>query len=394
MKKVYITVGALVLLAALYFLFIRKTSTAKIEYNYSVIKKDTIVKEITATGTLNALKTVNVGTQVSGIVSRIFVDFNDEVKKGQVIATIDTVNLVSSVVDAEAGVAKAKTQLALQQKEFNRYTELLAKKAISQSDFDEVNTTFIAAQLELKSAQTLLNRAKTNLKYATITAPIDGIVISREVDEGQTVAASFSTPTLFTIANDLTKMQLKASIDEADIGLIKKDQVVTFTVDAYPDKKFKGTVEQIRLQPTTSQNVVTYTVVIEVPNPDLTLLPGMSATLSVKVEELTDVLVVPMAAFFFSPLSDATQTTASTVNVIWIKCDKQDGQALEYNSVFMKPVAVKKGIDDGTNVEISGKDIKEGIQVVTGITDVAAAKTKSLLSPPNGKKGGPPAMMN
>jgi len=398
MKKIFIISSILVVLVAIYFILFRNKTTDKVEYNYAEIKKGTITQEITATGTLNALKTIDVGTQVSGKVSKIFVDFNDKVKKGQVIAMIDTINLVSSVVDAEASVLKAKTELILKQKEYDRYTELLAKKAVSQSDFDAVNTEYLAAKIALKSAETQLSRAKTNLEYATITAPIDGIVISRAVDEGQTVAASFSTPTLFTIANDLSKMQLKASIDEADIGLIKKEQEVTFFVDAYPDLKFTGTVQQIRLQPTISQNVVTYTVVIDVPNPDLKLLPGMSATLSVKVDEHKDVLTVPMAAVLFNPETTITTKASSiTVNketMIWVKCEKQDSQSKEYNGVFMKPLAVKVGVDDGTNVEISGDNIKEGIKVAIGITYVAAEKTKSLLSPPENKKGGPPAMMN
>jgi HlyD family secretion protein len=395
MKKIYIISGIIVVVVAMYFLFFKGKTTQKIEYNYAEVKKGTIIQEITATGTLNALKTINVGTQVSGIVSKIFVDFNDEVKKDQIIAMIDTINLVSQVVDAEANVLKAKTQLTWQQKEYDRYVELLAKKAISQSEFDAVNTEYIAAKLALKSAETQYNRAKTNLKYATITAPIDGIVISRDVDEGQTVAASFSTPTLFTIANDLTKMQLKASIDEADIGLIKKEQEVTFSVDAYPDQKFTGIVEQIRLQPTISQNVVTYTVVINVPNPDLKLLPGMSATLSIKVKEHKDILIVPMAAIFFSPVKDATQTNTSKEIVLWVKCDKQDNQCQLYNGVYMKPIAIKKGVDDGTNIELSGNEIKEGDQVILGIIDNTVIKeTKSLISPPKSNKGGPPPMMN
>ncbi len=400
MKKIFIISGILIVIVAVYFIFFRSKSTNKVEYNYAEIKKGSITQEITATGTLNALKTIDVGTQVSGKVSKIYVDFNDEVKKGQVIAMIDTVNLVSSVVDAEASVLKAKTDLIQQQKEFDRYSELLAKKAVSQSDFDAVNTEYLSAKIALKSAETQLDRAKTNLEYATITAPIDGIVISRAVDEGQTVAASFSTPTLFTIANDLRKMQLKASIDEADIGLIKKEQEVTFSVDAYPDQKFTGTVQQIRLQPTTSQNVVTYTVVIDVPNPDLKLLPGMSATISVKVDELKDILIVPMAAVLFNPetttttIIKASSTIVNKETMIWVKCEKQDSQSKEYNGVFMKPLAVKVGVDDGTNIEISGDKVKEGIIVAIGIKDIVAEKTKSLLSPPENKKGGPPAIMN
>jgi HlyD family secretion protein len=394
MKKILIITGILILIVVLYFAFFRSKSSAKVEYNYSKITKGTIVREITATGTLSASKTIDVGTQVSGIVSEIFADFNDVVKKGQVIAMIDTVNLASSVVDAEASVLKAKTDLIQQKKDYDRYTELLAKKAVSQSDFDEVNTSYQSAQIALKSAETQLDRARTNLKYATITAPIDGVIISRAVDVGQTVAASFSTPTLFTIANDLSKMQLKASIDEADIGVIKKEQEVTFAVDAYPDMKFKGSVEQIRLQPVTTQNVVTYTVIIDVPNPDIKLLPGMSANLSIKVEEHKDVLTVPLAAVFFNPESDQTQTGKITETILWKKCENKSNGCKEYNGVGMLPVVVKKGINDGTYVEISGDRVKVGDDIIIGIKDEATEEKKSLLSPPKNAKGGPPPMMN
>jgi HlyD family secretion protein len=389
MKKILIIAGIIIVLFLVYFIFSRSKSTTKTEYEYYVIKKDTIVRKITATGTLNASKTIDVGTQVSGIVSEVFVDYNDIVEKGQVIAMIDTVTLATSVVEQEANVLKAKSQLIQSEKEYKRYTDLLAKKAVSQSEYDQVNAEYLSAQSTLKSAQAQLNKAKTNLKYATITAPISGIVISRDISVGQTVAASFSTPKLFTIANDLSKMQLNAKIDEADIGYIKTDQAVTFTVDAYPDEEFSGSVEQIRLQPTTTQNVVTYSVIIDAPNTDLKLLPGMSANLSIEVEEHADVLTIPLSSLFFNPESTDTSATDKIQTTIWLLCNDKSSNGKEYNGVFMKPVVVVKGFDDGSLVEVSGNDIKVGDTVIIGSKDVATEKKKSLLNPP---KGGPPKM--
>jgi HlyD family secretion protein len=389
MKKILIIAGIILALFLVYYIFLRSKSTAKTEYDYSVIKKDTIVRKITATGTLNASETIDVGTQVSGIVSEVFVDYNDIVEKGQVIAMIDTVTLATSVVEQEANVLKAKAQLIQSEKEYKRYTDLLAKKAVSQSEYDQVKAEYLSAQSTLKSAQAQLSKAKINLKYATITAPISGIVISRDISVGQTVAASFSTPKLFTIANDLSKMQLNAKIDEADIGYIKTGQAVTFTVDAYPDEEFSGTVEQIRLQPTTTQNVVTYSVIIDAPNTDLKLLPGMSANLSIEVEEHADVLTVPLSSIFFNPESTDTSLTDNTQTTIWMLCNDKSSNGKEYNGVFMQPVVVFKGFDDGSLVEVSGNDIKIGDTVIIGTKDVATEKKKGLLNPP---KGGPPKM--
>jgi HlyD family secretion protein len=389
MKKIFIIAGIILVLVLVYFIFFRGKSTAKVEYEYSVIKKDTIVRKITATGTLNASKTIDVGTQVSGIVSEVFVDYNDIVEKGQVIAMIDTVTLATSVVEQEANVLKAKAQLIQTEKEYQRYTDLLTKKAVSQSEYDQANAEYLSAQSTLKSAQAQLNKAKTNLKYATITAPISGIVISRDISVGQTVAASFSTPKLFTIANDLSKMQLNAKIDEADIGYIKTGQAVTFTVDAYPDEEFSGSVEQIRLQPTTTQNVVTYSVIIDAPNTDLKLLPGMSANLSIEVEEHADVLTVPLSSIFFNPESADTSAISNSQTTIWMLCNDKSSISKEYNGVSMKPIVITKGLDDGFLVEISGNDIKVGDTVIIGIKDVATEQIKGLLNPP---KGGPPKM--
>jgi len=382
MKKTIGIIGSLVLIAAVcYFLFFKKEKETT-EYTTAFAKKGIIVREITATGTLNAFQTIDVGTQVSGIISKIFVDFNDIVKQGQVIALIDTKALLSSVTEAEANMLKANSQHVQQKREYDRYVELLAKNAVSQSDFDLVNANYIAAQSALKSAEAQLDKAKTNLSYATITAPMSGIVISRDVNIGQTVAASFSTPRLFTIANNLTKMQLQARIDEADIGYIKNGQEVTFSVDAYPDTKFEGVVQQIRLQPISTQNVVTYNVMIDAHNPGLKLLPGMSANLSIKVEEHSNVLTIPLAALFFSPSPDYPVGSNTTEATVWVACNKGTKDTKEFNGVTMCQVIIHKGLDNGTAVEVLDNSLSESSRVFTGIKEPGEKKKTDFLGDP------------
>ncbi len=380
-----------------YYVYQQKKEKDKVEYLLAEVKKGTVSKEITATGTLNASLTVDVGTQVSGIVSKLMADYNDVVKKGQVIAQIDTIALAASVIDAEANYFKSQTDLLQQKKELDRYAQLLASKSVSQSDFDQANATYSSALNVVKSAQAQLNRAKVNLEYATIVAPISGIIISRNVNIGQTVAASFSTPTLFTIANDLKKMQLQANVDEADIGQIKFGQHVTFTVDAYPDEKFHGTVRQIRLQPTVTQNVVTYTVIIDTQNPDLKLLPGMNANLSVLVTQHENVWLVPLSALFFDPATNSFKGERSKKATIWTVCDappentapQQDTSRAcqDAHGLFLMPLSVERGLDDGSVVEISSPHLTSGMKVAIGIKEKEEKKTQGLLSPPKG--GGP-----
>lgn len=382
-KPIFITAGILIAVAVFYFFYKNKNGTNKTEYIFFQVKKGTITKDITATGALNAFQTIDVGTQVSGIISKIYVDYNDIVNQGQIIAMIDTVALVASVTDAEANFLKTKVLFLQQGKEYERYKELLAKNAVSQSDYDQVDANYLSAKSTLKSAEAQLNRAKINLKYATITAPISGIVISKNVNVGQTVAASFATPTLFTIANDLKKMQLQAKIDEADIGQIKKGQSVKFNVDAYPDLTFSGIVDQIRLQPVTTQNVVNYNVMINVPNPDLKLLPGMTANLSVQVDEHKDVFLVPLSATFFNPdfiqLSDSVQMKTT----FWKKCNGKENGCYELDGIFIAPVTVKRGLDNGSFVEMSSDQIQEGMKVIVGKKDIEVSKkTNSLFGPP------------
>lgn len=303
MKKTY-WVLLVILFAALIigaWLWFSKKKEAIFEWRTGKVERGDIRVVVTATGTLNADTTVQVGTQVSGIISKIFVDFNSIVKKGQVVALLDTTYLAAAVEDASSSLYRAQVQVNLTKRTFDRTKLLFDEKVVAQADYDQALSDYETAQGNLRSQKSALDRAKINLRYATIVAPVSGVVISRNVDRGQTVAASFNTPTLFAIANDLTKMQVQASIDEADIGKIKVGQDVTFTVDAYTDQQFSGTVRQIRLQPTVLQNVVNYTVIIDVPNPDMKLMPGMTANITVKIQEALNIIKIPASATRFMP---------------------------------------------------------------------------------------------
>ncbi|MGB7567089.1 MAG: efflux RND transporter periplasmic adaptor subunit [Chitinivibrionales bacterium] len=274
---------------------------SQVQFRTVPLEKGDINVEVTASGTINPHYLIQVGTQVSGTISRILVDFNSRVKKDQLVALIDTTFLYAAVEDAAAAKNKALSQQVLTQNTAKRTKDLFDKGLAAQADLDQATADFESAKANLISAQAELDRAKINLAYARIVSPITGVVVNRNVDVGQTVAASFNTPTLFTIADDLTKMQVQASIDEADIGQIHTGQKAQFTVDAYPGRQYAGTVSQIRLQPTTVQNVVTYTVMIDVDNPDLSLLPGMTANITVSVQQAHDVFKVPAAALKFAP---------------------------------------------------------------------------------------------
>lgn len=356
----------------------------KINYTTVSLKRGDIVYGITATGNLNDSLVINVGTQVSGIISQIFVDFNDTVKANQIIAMIDTVPLATEVTNAVAALYKAETTLSQQKKEFERYKELLARKAVNQSDYDLAEATYNGALSAYQSAQADLRRARTNLGYATIHAPISGIIISRSVTVGQTVASSFNTPTLFAIGNDPHIMQVTASIDEADIGWVKAGQEVEFTVETYPDRVYKGTVFQVRQQSIMNQNVVTYNVMINVRNEDLSLIPGMTATLTVKVEEHKNVLLVPMTALLFNANANDSAVPSADHNkqTIWIMCDstmKAGNRCVDIKGKSMYCDTVKKILDDGVMAEIEAPDLREGMTIVTGTVKVQAKKTKSLM---------------
>jgi HlyD family secretion protein len=310
-RKLIISVAVvLVLVVVSYFMFSRG-GTPRYDFRFDQVSKGDITTTVMATGNINAVVSVDVGTQVSGIISKLYADFNSIVKEGQVIAQIDSTFLVQAVHDAEANLARAQAQLAESKRALDRERVLVEKRLDPQINLDAALTTFESNDAALKQANASLERAKINLAYSTIYAPIDGVVINRQVNVGQTVAASFSSPTLYTIVNDLRKMQVLATIGEVDIGGISVGQQATFTVDAYPDETFKGIVSQIRLAPVTVQNVVNYTVVIAVNNDRLKLMPGMTANVNVLVASASDVLRVPNMALRFQPSGDLIDTTGT-----------------------------------------------------------------------------------
>lgn len=303
MKRFLFIAGLVVLLLAGGSLWIQQANTSReeVEFQVTPVIRGDLENVVSSTGSLEAVGTVNVGSQISGTLENVLVDYNDKVKKGQILAVVDTTLLTATVRDAEATVMQRRAQLHQAKAEHQRKYSLFKQGYISEMEFLAVETSVETAQANLVSAEASLQRAKTNLKYAEIRSPIDGTVIERSVDTGQTIAASMSAPTLFTIAEDLARMQIEAAVDESDIGQIKEGQTVRFTVQAYPDEMFTGTVRQIRLKPTVDQDVVNYTVVVDASNERGLLLPGMTATVDFLVEERKNVLLVPNTALYFKP---------------------------------------------------------------------------------------------
>ena len=310
MKKKFIISSAVVVLLAIvgYFTLVG-SSTRKYDFRFDKVTGGDVTAYVTATGTINPVTSVDVGTQVSGIISKLYADFNSVVKRGQIIAQIDSTFLVQAVKDADASLAKTRAVNANNKVNFDREKALLEKGLDSQINFDAARTAYESSQADVKSAEASLDRARINLAYATIYAPIDGVVINRAVNVGQTVAASFSSPTLYTIGNDLRKMQVQATIDESDIGTISIGQQATFSVDAYANETFKGVISQIRLNPVTIQNVVNYTVLVDVDNDLLKLMPGMTANVKIMVASAHSVLRVPNMALRFQPPSDLVDSS-------------------------------------------------------------------------------------
>ena len=328
------------------------------EFSTSKVVTGNIQTSITATGTIEPVTSVTVGTQVSGIVAHLYVDYNSVVKKGQVIAELDKTNLTSELNTARANLSSAQSTLNYQQANFNRYQTLYDKGLVSADDFENARLTYLKAKDQVTTATQSLQKAQTNLGYATITSPIDGVVLSKSVEEGQTVAASFNTPELFTIAQDLTDMRVIADIDEADIGGVKEGQRVAFTVDAFPDDSFEGKVTQVRQQPTTESNVVTYEVVISAPNNDLKLKPGLTANVTIYTLEKNDVLVAPSKALRFMP-NEALLSEGQKIEDVEAP---QKVWTLEGNT--FKAHKVETGTTNGMLTEIvSG--ISEGTEVLT-----------------------------
>jgi len=306
-KYIYLSAAVIVIAVGGYFLLFAGGKN-DFEYRTEKISRGDILLQVRATGMINPVRTVQVGSQVSGIIERIYVDFNSEVKKGQVLAQIDSTFLYASVKEAEASFERSRAQMNEAERNFSRTTELSKKDLVSQADLDAAKTQYESTVAQQKQAQGALDRAIVNLRYAVITSPIDGVVISRDVDVGQTVASSFQTPKLFSIAMDLHNMQVEASVDEADIGRVKVGQDVTFTVDSYADEQFHGRVSQVRLSPVIVQNVVTYTVIIDVDNPQLKLRPGMTATVSILIDKRENILRVPALATRFQPPQEVLES--------------------------------------------------------------------------------------
>ncbi len=346
-----------------------------VNFTTEAVAPANIENSVTATGSIEAVKTVTVGTQVSGIIDKLYVDYNSVVKKGQVIAELDRSNLQSQLNSAKANYAEAVAQyksaesdLAYQKANYQRYKTLYNKGLISANDYEQARLSFQTASATasqrkdaISAAREEVNRAQTNLGYATITSPIDGVVISKSVEEGQTVAASYSTPELFTIAKDLRDMRVVADVDEADIGGVKEGQRVTFTVDAYPDDTFQGYVTQVRQEATTTNNVVTYEVVISAPNEDLKLKPGLTANVNIYTEETKGVLSVPSKALRYTPEKETVggrkiKDITNAKNKVW---------TLEGNTLVAHAVTI--GSTDGVHTQIlSG--IKKGQKVITGVS--------------------------
>ena len=433
MKKRILIISVLLVVAVATILifkpFQKKESAATFE-TVKVTRGD-ITNTVTATGTIEAITTVEVGTQVSGILEHLYVDFNDNVKRGQLLARLDETPLKTQLEQSQAQVDQAQAQLTYNESTYLRLKPLYEKDLIAQSDYDQAVFNYENSKASLNNAKSALDRAQVNLAYATITSPIDGVVLNRAVEEGQTVAASFNTPTLFTIVNDLTQMEVHASVDEADIGKVQMGQRVEFTVDAYSDLKFEGSVSQVRLQPVTTNNVVTYVVILNAPNPDKKLMPGMTASATIYVEEKTNTLILSGKAVRFTPDTEymkkmfaqmqksgnmssmsspppagaqtsgtygsspsamptgGTQMGSASVGMgfpgmnndpktktVWVKDEK----------MAMRPIMIRIGIDNGTNVEVlSG--LKEDDDVIISMDspsiEVAASRSD------NGRPRGP-----
>lgn len=360
-KKKALVIAAVAAIAALaVWLLSGGKKEEKITFDTAAVAPANIMNSITATGTIEPVTSVTVGTQVSGIVSKLFVDYNSVVKKGQVIAELDKTNLMSQLNTAKTQLATAQSQLNYQTANYKRYKTLFEKGLVAADDFDNAKLSYTQAKEQVVSAKEEVQRAQTNLGYATITSPIDGVVLSKSVEEGQTVAASFSTPELFTIAQDLTNMQVVADVDEADIGDVKEGERVTFTVDAYPDDTFEGEVKQVRQEATTTNNVVTYEVVISAPNADLKLKPGLTANVTIYTAERKGVLSVPSKALRFTPQKE----TVGKMKIVDVANAKNKVWTIEGNSIVAHKVNI--GMTDGTNTQIvSG--IAEGTKVITGL---------------------------
>lgn len=420
MKKILAILLVIVLSGAGWWYYSRTGEAPVAPYRFVTVEKGDLESVVSSTGTLEAVTTVQVGTQVSGIVKEIYVDFNDRVRQGQVIALIDTTLLASNVRDARANMERSRAQLEQAEREFKRIEALFQKDFSTEVEYNQARYNLDIARATMKSSEVSLERALRNLDYATIRAPISGVVVERNVDVGQTVAASFSAPQLFLIARDLSQMQILASVDESDIGLIHEGQEVRFTVQAYDDRTFTGTVRQVRLQSQIQENVVNYTVVVDVNNRDGSLLPGMTATVEFLIERAQDVFKIPNAALRFRPteamiaeirarrearraargessdgrpgatgapgagrdrpggggFAGAFGGNRSDFAMLWYL--DEDGQ--------LSVAPVRKGLTDGQMTEIRGRNLQPGMQVIVGVNRNGESQAAS--SPFQGQQQG------
>lgn len=387
-KKRIIIPLALVLILATGFTVSKNSN--RIHYQTEKLERCTITQVVEASGTINPVNTVSVGSTVSGLMKAIYVDYNSEVKKGQLLAQIDPANFQASVDqnraqinNAEANLAKLNAEMVMAQKTYNRYKNLYQKNFIAKSELDQAESDYLAKKASIgaqrasiSQARATYNTAMTNLGYTRITAPVDGTIISRDIDVGQPVAASFQAPELFTIAQDLTKMQIEVNVSEADIGRVKEGQDVEYTLDGYPDSTFYGKVTQVRLDSTVTSNVVTYTVIVSVSNEDLKLKPGMTANVSIVTNRSKDVKCAPSIALKYTPETSGQKYKQQG---IWI-LDK--GKPIR--------IDIKSGASDDANVEIISQKLKIGDDIIVGSV---SGKSKSAIQGGNNKRhGGPPGM--
>jgi len=433
-KTIIIVIIILIILTGIgLFFYLPKNKETKESYQLTEIKVGDIKNTVSCTGSITPKGTVEVGTQVSGTISKVYADYNDNVKKGQILAILDTTLLEIAVMQAKADVAKANSQYDHDLKNYNNYLSLYEQKLVSDYDFEEAKVTKDSSYASKLTAETNLKKAESNLSYAIIKSPIDGTVIDRDIEEGQTVAASYSTPTLYKIAQDLSNMQINALVDESDIGKIKLNQKVSFTVDAYPDETFTGTVSQIRLEPTTVSNVVNYYVIINAPNEKLFLLPGMTATIDITISEKNNIFLVSNSALKFRPSMDMLPKNKKPQFPPPEKgngfSDKESFEGKRPDSSFipdenmksfeenrpknfpknksenmamlwcldtnkeLKPLPVKTGLTDGQNTEIlDNTGIKEGLTVITGTNTVQEKTSSKKSNNDNNMRMGPPPM--
>lgn len=415
-KKLVIGVAiTVVVIISGYILFKQTGPSQEISYKTTVITRGSVENLISSTGSLNPVSTIEVGTQVSGTIVKVYADYNDVVKKNQIIAEIDRQPLLSKLGQIQAAYSRADALFEQAKSQYDRNKPLHEKGIISDEEFVAAKTNYLAQKASLDGAKADVETARTNVTYATIRSPINGTVIKRNVEVGQTVAASLSAPTLFIIAEDLQKMEILADVDESDIGKIKTGQEVTFNVPAYPDQTYKGMVSQVRLQPTTVQNVVTYTVVIKASNPDGTLLPGMTANVDFIADKADSVLLIPSAALRFKPSEEIMAKahknrpqgdSSKSGNSRWsgrnqdsngktgerVKSENRGTIWILTDSNEVRSSFVRLGISDGSVTAVTGRNIEEGAKVITGIIDkkknIKQTKSKNLFAPTRPPSGG------